>query len=170
MKVCAKKAGCSLRVYQARRSRDEKWCMYCKRWHSITEFGKDRTRYDGYVPSCKKSRNAQARKCYQPKPRPAAGRRFKVPRDGDKLQARGRVNHLVTVGLLPKPNDLPCADCGHIGPGRRHEYHHCKGYAARYHETVEAVCTKCHYVRHPIHLNRKRKRDGTFKKGELHGN
>jgi len=170
LKGFAKRAGCSVRKYLARRSRGEKWCMYCKMWHPIAEFGKDRTRHDGYVPSCRESKNAQQRRKYQPRSRPAAGRRFKVPRDGDKIQARSRVNTLVKYGLIPKPNDLPCVDCGHIGPGRRHEYHHCKGYAAKHHETVEAVCTKCHYVRHPIHLNRKRKGNGTFKKGGLHGN
>lgn len=167
LKVCAKKAGCSLRAYRARRACGDKWCMNCKKWHPVSEFGKDRTRYDGYVPSCRKSRNIRVKRRYQPKPRTAMakGRRFKVPRNGDKLQARGRVNYLVKIGLLPKPGDLPCADCGHIGAGHRHEYDHCKGYEAKHHETVEVVCSKCHRARQPNHLNRKRNGGGTFKKG-----
>lgn len=41
-----------------------------------------------------------------PSPRPA--------RDGDKKQARHRVNCEVNSGAIPSPNDLPCFDCGHL--------------------------------------------------------
>ncbi len=68
------------------------------------------------------------------------------PRDGDKAQARQRVNVEVRTGRRPHPNDLPCVDCGHVwAPGeRRHEYDHHLGYAAEYHYDVEPVCTRCH--------------------------
>ena len=51
--------------------------------------------------------------------------------------------------MIPSPNEMPCVDCGHIwGEGeRRHEYDHYRGYAAEHHETVEAVCSKCHHER-----------------------
>ncbi len=54
------------------------------------------------------------------------------PRDGDKAQARHRVNVLVRTGRLAHPNALACADCGHIWKQgeRRHEYDHYLGYAA----------------------------------------
>lgn len=71
------------------------------------------------------------------------------PRDGDKKQARQRVNTEVRTGYRPHPNALPCTDCGHIWlPGeRRHEYDHFKGYAAEHHYDVEPVCTTCHSLR-----------------------
>lgn len=71
------------------------------------------------------------------------------PRDGDRLQARQRVNVEVRTGRRPHPNTLPCSDCGHIwSPGeRRHEYDHHKGYTAEHHLDVEPVCTTCHALR-----------------------
>lgn len=73
-----------------------------------------------------------------PKPMP--------PRDGDKQQARQRINVEVRTGYRPHPNTLPCADCGHIWRAgeRRHEYDHHKGYAPEHHYDVEPVCTLCH--------------------------
>ncbi len=71
------------------------------------------------------------------------------PRDGDKVQARQRVNQMVKTGILPRPNDLPCKDCAHewkIGD-KRHEYDHFKGYAAEHHLDVEPVCSPCHAKR-----------------------
>lgn len=82
------------------------------------------------------------RKCtFGPAPMP--------PRDGDKVQARQRINVEVRTGRRPHPNTIPCADCGHVyKPGeRRHEYDHHRGYAARHHLHVEAVCTTCHAAR-----------------------
>jgi hypothetical protein len=76
----------------------------------------------------------------RPGPAPAPAR------DGDRLQARQRVNVEVRRGWRPHPNDLPCVDCGHEwAPGqRRHEYDHHLGYAAEHHLDVEPVCTVCH--------------------------
>ncbi len=76
-----------------------------------------------------------------PAPKPA--------RDGDKRQARHRVNVEVRTGYLPAPNSLPCADCGHVWSAgeRRHEYDHYKGYAAENHLAVQPVCTLCHAKR-----------------------
>lgn len=79
----------------------------------------------------------------KPGPSPAA------PRDGDKKQARQRINVEVRTGYRSHPNTLPCKDCGHVWrPGeRRHEYDHFKGYAAAHHYDVEPVCTLCHAIR-----------------------
>lgn len=73
----------------------------------------------------------------------------KPARDGDKLQARQRVNVEVRTGYRPHPNTLPCTDCRHEWkPGeRRHEYDHAKGYASEHHLDVEPVCTTCHRAR-----------------------
>lgn len=68
----------------------------------------------------------------------------KPPRDGDKLQARQRINVEVRTGRRPSPNSFPCADCGHFGDDRRHEYHHYRGYAAENHSDVMPLCTACH--------------------------
>lgn len=73
----------------------------------------------------------------------------KPPRDGDRMQARQRVNVEVRTKRRPHPNSIPCADCGHIWRRgeRRHEYDHFKGYAAEHHLDVESVCTICHSKR-----------------------
>lgn len=71
------------------------------------------------------------------------------PRDGDKEQARQRINVLVRTGRLVHPNALPCTDCGHVWKRgeRRHEYDHHLGYAAEHHYDVQSVCTTCHAKR-----------------------
>jgi hypothetical protein len=79
----------------------------------------------------------------RPGPAPAA------PRDGDRKQARQRINVEVRTGRRPHPNDLPCVDCGHVWSKgeRRHEYDHHLGYAAEHHGDVQSVCTLCHTKR-----------------------
>jgi hypothetical protein len=71
------------------------------------------------------------------------------PRDGDKRQARQRINVEVRTGKRPHPNTLPCTDCGHVWSEgeRRHEYDHHLGYAAEHHYDVQPVCTTCHAAR-----------------------
>jgi hypothetical protein len=51
---------------------------------------------------------------------------------------------------MPRPESLPCSDCGHTGEDRRHEYHHHKGYAAAHHLDVVVLCSLCH-GRHHAH-------------------
>jgi hypothetical protein len=68
-------------------------------------------------------------------------------RDGDKRQARARVNHFVEKGRLPHPSTLACVDCGHLGSDRRHEYDHHKDYDGINHLEVECVCNPCHSKR-----------------------
>lgn len=78
---------------------------------------------------------------YGPDPKPA--------RDGDRKQARQRINVEVRTGRRSHPNNLPCADCGRLWSegGPRHEYDHYLGYAAEHHLHVEAVCVPCHAKR-----------------------
>lgn len=75
--------------------------------------------------------------------RPAGKPRTKA-RDGDKRQARRRVQTLILNGTLPAPADVPCVDCQAV-PGR--EYDHHLGYGADHHEDVEALCAGCHHAR-----------------------
>jgi hypothetical protein len=88
------------------------------------------------------------------------------PRDGDKVQARQRINVEVRTGRRAHPNSLPCADCRHVwNPGeRRHEYDHHNGYAAAHHYDVEAVCTVCHRrrVAERRELEQRRGPDGRY--------
>lgn len=70
------------------------------------------------------------------------------PRDGDKIQARQRINVEVRSGRRHNPNSLPCVDCGHFGDDVRHEYDHHLGYDSKNHYNVESVCAKCHHLRH----------------------
>lgn len=96
---------------------------------------------------CKPCKNTAVRARYRPKgppkrygPKPLPGR------DGDKFQARQRVNVEVKAGRLPHPNSLPCFRCGHIWHegDPRHHYHHHNGYAAESHFDVVPVCNPCH--------------------------
>jgi hypothetical protein len=85
---------------------------------------------------------------YIPKSRISKKGEFFVPaRDGDKLQARARINHAIQIGLIPNPNSVPCMDCGHLGQDRRHEYDHPFGYSAKQQMAVEPVCSICHHKR-----------------------
>lgn len=150
IKACAGKLGISAEEYTRLVDSGLKNCFRCKQWLNLESFKADKTRYDGKNPSCTPCRNAYLRSTYEhiPKelrkpmgPAPAPGR------DGDKLQARARVNQAVKWGRLPPANDIPCVDCGHIGSSRRHEYDHHKGYIAKYQLDVESVCTLCHRQR-----------------------
>lgn len=132
----------------------EKWCTACKAKHPVTAFGKDRSRGSGLSASCLASRKTGRPRGWHGKPNvnPVTGRPGpapKPPRDGDREQARQRINVEVRTGRRPRPNSLPCADCGHVWTRgeRRHEYDHHKGYAPEHHYDVEAVCTNCHHAR-----------------------
>ena len=124
-----------------------KWCTRCKDRHPTSAFGKDRTRGDGLSASCLASRRAKSKK-----PQVGSfGRRkwLKPTRDGDKRQARRRVNYLVEQGRIPRPDDLPCVDCGDevYCNAYRHEYDHAHGYNGENQLYVEAVCSRCHHNR-----------------------
>ena len=149
LRTAAARVGLGANEYLDRVNKGLRYCFRCRDWHEATDFGKDASRVGGLARSCRRSRNAAARQQRQPRPRPVPGRRFVPARGGDQQQARRRVNHLVDVGLLAHPNDLPCADCAHLWSGgeRRHEYDHHLGYAPEHHESVEPVCTTCHHAR-----------------------
>ena len=146
--IAANKAGVTLPHYLREVAAGRKWCYLCREFHDRAAFGADATRFDGLDAACKVARNQRSRTRYTPKVR-KRGRVFVQPRDGDKLQARGRVNYLVVIGILPHPDVMPCVDCGHMRgtDDRRHQYDHHQGYSAEHHATVEAVCTACHTKR-----------------------
>lgn len=124
-----------------------KWCTRCKTEHPISAFGRDRSRGDGLSASCLASRRVAERKPQ----RGSLGRRkwLKPTRDGDKRQARRRINYLVEQGRIPHPDDLPCTDCGDgvYANSYRHEYDHALGYDGENQLIVEAVCSRCHHNR-----------------------
>ena len=148
-KVAAKKAMVSVAVYNRFIGQGNKWCSGCKKWHARISLGKDSSRFDGLAAQCILWRKKIYSDTYVPKPPLPNGRKFSPPRDGDKSQARHRINYYVVLGLIPSPNSLPCHDCGHIyKPGKiRHEYGHYKGYGAAHHEDVQSVCRICHTKR-----------------------
>lgn len=140
----AKLMGISLESYRAKLAEGLKACNVCHEWKALDCFNIDRSRVDGRVSKCRDCQNQIGRDGYSPKGPRAKGRVLVEPRDGDKLQARGRVNSLIEAGLLPRPATLPCVECGHTGPDRRHEYHHHKGYSVQHREDVVVLCVKCH--------------------------
>lgn len=146
--TAAARLGLTLVEYDQHLAAGEKWCGGCREWHPRSAFATDRSRGDGLMPRCRESVNGAARVAYEPKPR-ENGRRYVAARPDDVRQARRRVNYLVELGTLPRPDTLPCSDCGHkwTEGERRHEYdHHC-GYQPEHHEDVEPVCTTCHHAR-----------------------
>ena len=146
-KVAAAKAGITVAEYERRIADGQSWCTGCKAWHPRADFGADVTRGSGIAATCIAGRKARYAAYYVPKVRTQPPGPAPLPgRDGDKLQARARVNLAIKAGRLLPPGDLPCVDCGHAtGSGeRRHEYDHFLGYAAEHHLHVEAVCTRCH--------------------------
>ncbi len=154
IKVAAQRLNITVAEYMARIASGEKHCMACRVWHSVSEFAVDRSRSDGMDPRCRASRATgnprgwRARNPVNPKTgRP--GPEPQAPRDGDRKQARQRVNVEVRTGRRPHPNSLPCTDCGHEWSAgeRRHEYDHYLGYSSDHHYDVQPVCTTCHAVR-----------------------
>jgi hypothetical protein len=124
-----------------------KWCTACKERHPKNAFGRDQSRSDGLAARCLASRHVKIKKPQIGRP----GRRgWQVPtRDGDKKQARRRINYLVEQGLLPHPSEIGCIDCGDgVFVGNcRHEYDHPLGYDGDNQLVVEPVCSKCHHNR-----------------------
>lgn len=149
LKIAAKIIGVTLEEYQRRTFRGEKWCSGCKEWHIIELFGKDASRYDRLSTVCLAYRKTLYERKYIHRVRISKkGSRFVLPRDNDKKQARARVNHLIDIGIMSDPKELPCSDCGHIYKNdSRHEYHH-ESYNADKQEIVVVLCSKCHCSRH----------------------
>ena len=140
-----------------------KRCSRCKMDKAVSEFGKDSTRHDGLGTKCNPCRKEMYRASYVKKGRKSKkGCRFVAARDGDKKQARRRVNHLIQIGLLPNPNALACSKCGHVGADRRDEYHHHLGYSVENQEKVVAVCTICHAAEERTWERRDRNEKGYF--------
>lgn len=124
-------------------------CTACGEKKPAEAFPIDRSRARGRGYVCHDCRNAKARASYVRRGRPVERGWLAPARDGDKRQARRRVNYLVEQGRIPHPNDLPCVDCGDMlgGVSPRHEYDHAKGYGADHQLYVEPVCTTCHHNR-----------------------
>lgn len=151
-KALAAKLGLSVESYERRVSQGLKYCMQLSHWVKRSFFGKDISRSDGLASRCTPCRRSYSKARYTPVPkqlRKPMGPPPFPPRDGDKKQARQRINVEVREGRRPHPNKLPCADCGHRWkPGeRRHEYDHHRGYDAIHHFSVQAVCQPCHSKR-----------------------
>ena len=147
--TAAARLGVTLDEYDQRRANGQKWCGGCRAWQKLDQFATDRSRGDGLSPWCRESKNARSRESHVPAIRAETGQRRVDARPDDRLQARRRVNYLVDIGRLPRPNTLPCVDCGHVWAEgeRRHEYDHHLGYSTEHHEDVEPVCTSCHHTR-----------------------
>jgi hypothetical protein len=141
--------------YAHRTVTGEKWCTGCKAWHDIDVFGPDPGRPDGRAALCPAARRQRYQRTYVRAGHPGPFGPAPAPaRDGDKDQARHRVNVLVRTGRLPHPNRLPCVDCDHVWAAgeRRHEYDHYAGYGADAHLKVEPVCSRCHHRREDLRV------------------
>jgi len=148
IKAWSDRLGVTVEEYEDHRDNGRKWCGGCSEFVSNSLFGKDASRYDGLASQCLGCRRARTRELYIPKPKvDRRGRRYVAARDGDKKQARRRVNHLADIGVIPRAGDTPCVDCGDVSCVKRHEFDHYLGYSAAHHESVEVVCSRCHSKR-----------------------
>ena len=143
IKTAAKKAGISVSEYIDKISNGLKKCTICKDWKDIDLFSTDRSRVDGKASRC----NDCSKTLWRLKSMHSNKRVER--RDGDKAQAKARINQDVSQGLRPNPNDLFCSLCGHKGNDLRHEYHHVCGYGKNHHYDVLPLCSKCHHKEHP---------------------
>lgn len=149
-KTAAYKIGIPVEQYLQQIQSGLKWCSICRNFKPLHLFNNDADKIDGKNYCCKDCGRKKDRARYKPIPREQwKPRGFDVhpPRDGDKQQARNRVNREVRKGKLPHAQTVPCTDCGHIGSDRLHEYDHHLGYAAINHLAVECVCVPCHNKR-----------------------
>lgn len=124
-------------------------CSACRRALPREAFFVDRSRPGGVSFVCRECRNTKARARYIKKGRPGRRGWLVATRDGDKRQARRRVNYLVEKGLIPHPDALPCMDCADsvFTDRLRHEYDHARGYDGDNQLYVEPVCSRCHHAR-----------------------
>lgn len=147
--TASKAIGISADEYRRKQADGLKWCSWCKEWQRLEMFGSDKSRADGFSAACYAARKAINAAKYKPVPPEQRKKMGPAPypaRDGDKIQARQRINVEVRTGKRPHPNTIPCFDCGHVwGPGeRRHDYDHYLGYSAAHHLDAQSVCTTCH--------------------------
>lgn len=137
-------------------------CSSCKTSKPLVDFDLDNSRPMGRAYVCKICRNDSARNRYIRKPRLGFGPKPYPSVDGNKKQARQKVNLLVRTKRLPHPNTLPCTDCNHTWTDgeRRHEYDHYLGYQSEHHLSVQSVCTICHSRREEERGKNKNRMDG----------
>jgi len=123
-----------------------KVCLGCGIEKPLEEFQRAARARDGRRPRCKVCqrdddllRKSGQRELWQGGRKPHAGR------DGDRVQARRRIQYLVRRGVIPSASELPCTDCGHVWlPGEpRHSYDHARGYGPGHHDDAEPVCSTC---------------------------
>ena len=131
MKRAASHIGIPFAEYKRQRDGGQKWCTGCKAWHPRGEFHRSVSNVDGLNPNCAV----------------AQLRNTSHPRQRERRKARSCVCAAVTTGRIPSPRLVPCADCGHLGEDRKHEYDHFAGYAPENWLSVEAVCRPCHIAR-----------------------
>lgn len=159
LKIAAGKAGMTYQDYVRRTAEGEHWCTFHRQFHPVQAFGKDGSRASGLETKCKTARAEIHKVTYHPAVplQLQQGPQWRVPaRNGDRRQARRRINYLVEQGVLPHPNTLACTDCGHewVKGERRHEYDHFEGYDASSQLAVQAVCTRCHHTRERLRNER----------------
>lgn len=165
IKLAAQKIGVTAEDYRLRTSSGEKHCRICRKWKPRADFNADISRYDRLQSFCRDCKHAGDKARYIPaelRGRKPLGPKPTEGRDGDKIQARLRVNQAVKRGRMPNPNDVACHLCSHTGSDRRHEYHHHKGYGSQNQLEVQSLCTTCHRMVDPTWARRKRNKKGQF--------
>jgi hypothetical protein len=130
-KVAAKRVGLTLEEYREKVKSGLRWCCGCKEWHELSRFSTDNSRDGGLAKTCRAWRNRNLSRAIEPI---------------DKRRARRLVQMRVRRGTMPHPSSLPCSRCGTMPEesGKRHEYHHHKGYSLEYRADVVCLCSTCH--------------------------
>jgi hypothetical protein len=154
-KAAASRFGITFDEYMGHKHRGEKRCGMCCEWKPANAFNKDSFFSDGLASRCRVCARATDKARYAPKPRKPRGSCARKGKLITKTAAVSRVNYLRDYGVIPDPNTLPCARCGHSGNDRGHEYHHHNGYDLEHQEDVIPLCRHCHHLAHPHGRRRK---------------
>lgn len=134
-----------------------KRCCKCNQIKPITAFYKAPTKKDGYRYDCKICHLINMKKYYQSekgkKVAIKAVRHYQQTKKGkvakriwekrynichpEYNKAVGAVQYAIKIGILPRPNTLPCHSC----PAQAEQYHH-----PDYSKLLDVipVCQKCH--------------------------
>lgn len=132
LKVAAGRIGLTLEAYLKHVQAGLKWCYKCKKWKQKPCFHQDKNRGDGLAAACSGCRSRGG---------------ILVSFSGSpniKARAVEAIRSGIRAGQIPRPESLPCADCGSDAA----LYHHHHGYSQPHWFDVVALCNPCHGHRH----------------------
>lgn len=124
-----------------------KLCAKCNRVQDICKFSVSNDRKDGHKSWCKNCSKIYGEKYRQTERYKATHRKSQARQTKKypmKMQARSAVNHVVTLGKLPRAKTSECVYCGKPAFG----WHHWAGYEKEHWFDIIPLCQKCDIQAH----------------------